>query len=259
MMPALFVAHGAPTYALVDNAATRFWATIPKLLPRPPKAILILSGHWESSTPKLSSSISIQHDFSGFSAGLYRVGWPLHDDPEMAAWMVDELAQLGIKVESENRPLDHGVWVPLKAAWPEPAFPILQLSLGSDESPAGHIELGRKLASLRKANVLVIGSGGISHNLGRIDWQAQENEANGWAAEFMQSFEEAVSRNDIEALSQPWELPHGREAVPTLDHYLPFLVILGIAGNNKLVPIHKGWGFGTLALHSYGLGLEAPA
>jgi len=257
MMPAIFVAHGAPTYALEDNAATRFWAAIPGLLPKPPKVILVLSGHWESPTPKLSSSISIQHDFSGFPADVYRLDWRLHDDPALAAWMLGELAQLGIKAESENRPLDHGVWVPLKAAWPEPAFPIFQLSLGSTESPAGHIELGRKLASLRQAGVLVIGSGGISHNLGRIDWQAQENEANGWAVEFMQSFEEAVSRNNIEALSQPWQFPHGREAVPTLDHYLPFLVILGMAAADKLAPIHKGWGFGTLAMHSYGLGLEA--
>lgn len=256
MMQALFLAHGAPTFALEDNATTRFWVGLPDLLPEQPKAILCLSGHWETAESELSGSTAIQHDYYGFPAELYRLDWPLLSDEETVAWLQAELARLGIEATSKNRPIDHGVWVPLKAAWPEPPFPVFQLSLCPGKGTHWHVELGRKLAPLREAGILVIGSGGICHNLGRIDWRAQENKATDWAAEFMQSIEEAIARKDIQALCEPEQLPHGREAVPTLDHYLPFLAILGMAGEARLTQLHAGWGFGSLAMHSYGLGME---
>jgi 4,5-DOPA dioxygenase extradiol len=256
MMPALFLAHGAPTFALKKTAATRFWSSLPRIIPQQPRAILCLSGHWETATPELSSSSDIQHDYYGFPAELYRLDWPLRSDPETAAWMRAELARLGVETTCENRALDHGVWVPLRTAWPEPTFPVFQLSLCPDQGAHWHVELGQKLAPLRKAGVLIIGSGGISHNLGRIDWQAQENNAASWAAEFMQCIENAIASKNTKTLCDPWQLAHGHEAVPTLDHYLPFLVILAMAGKDRLTQLHAGWSFGSLSMHSYGLGVE---
>ncbi len=255
-MPALFLAHAAPSFAMEDNATTRFWAGLSGLLPEQPRAILCISGHWETTELTLSRSTSIQHDFYGFPESLYQLDWPLPDDPEMLAWLQDELAENGIDVICENRPLDHGVWVPLSRAWPKPPFPVYQLSICSAQEPLWHIELGRKLAPLRQSGTLVIGTGGIAHNLGRIEWHAAENEAPDWATAFMRSIDEGIRDDDIDALCDPWSLPHGREAVPTLDHYLPLLTILGMATAEPLQQLHAGWGFGTLAMHSYGTGLE---
>lgn len=250
-MPALFVAHAAPTFAQEENATTRFWADLPAQLPAVPKAVLCLSGHWETPSPALSCSTAIQHDFYGFPASLYSIDWPLVDAPDTAAWLQKTLAELGVDAAVENRALDHGVWVPLRKAWPEPPFPVYQLSLGQGKSPEWHLELGRKLVPLSQKGVLVVGSGGISHNLGRIAWQAKENEAVQWADEFMLAVEEALATRNLEQLCHPWQLPNGREAVPTLDHYLPLLVILGMAGDKPLRQLYAGWGFGSLAMHSY--------
>lgn len=256
LMPAIFLAHAAPTFAVENNATTDFWAALPELLQEKPKAILCISGHWESDQPEWSGNPSIQHDFYGFPAPLYQIDWPLMQDQTMISWLRQRLAALGIEATESDRPLDHGVWVPLRAAWPEPPCPIFQLSLCTDLGTAWHVELGRKLAPLRNDGVLVIGSGGISHNLGRINWRAKENEAVQWADEFMLAVEEALATGDTELLCSPWLMPNGREAVPTLDHYLPLLVILGMAGDEKLRLLHAGWGFGSLAMHSYGLGVK---
>jgi len=255
-MPALFLAHAAPTFAVEQNATTGFWAGLPELLPHPPRAVLCISGHWETVSPALSDSPAIQHDFYGFPAKLYQLGWQLPVQPATAAWMQHELAQLGIDIMRETRPLDHGVWVPLRQAWPEPSFPVYQLSICPANGTRWHIELGEKLAALREEGILVIGSGGLVHNLGRIDWHAAENEATDWAQQFMQAADTAIANRDLDALCDPWSLPHGSEAVPSLDHYLPLLVILGMAGNAPLRRLHAGWHFGTLAMHSYGFGLE---
>lgn len=259
MMPALFLAHAAPTFAVEENATTRFWATLPSLLPVKPKAILCLSGHWESSQPELSASTTIQHDFYGFPEPLYRIEWPLPEAVETTSWLEHRLVELEVEVTRRDRPIDHGVWVPLRKAWPNPTFPVCQLSLGQGQSPEWHVELGRKLAPLLNDNVLVVGSGGISHNLGRIAWRARENEAVQWADEFMLAVEEALATHNLELLCHPWQMPNGREAVPTLDHYLPLLVILGMASGQPLKRLHAGWGFGTLAMHSYGTGLAETA
>ena len=256
-MPAIFLAHAAPTFAVESNATTDFWAALPGWLPAVPKAVLCLSGHWETTRPEWSGSTAIQHDFYGFPDHLYRLGWPLLQDRKLSSWLEQRLAALGVEAAESARPLDHGVWVPLRAAWPEPTFPVFQLSLCTGCGPVWHVELGRKLAPLRDDGVLVVGSGGISHNLGRIDWRARENEATPWAAAFMDAVDDAIAKGDTEALCNPWQLPHGREAVPTLDHYLPLLVILGMAGEARLQRLHTGWGFGSLAMHSYGLGVEA--
>ncbi|HKI62581.1 MAG TPA: class III extradiol ring-cleavage dioxygenase [Mariprofundaceae bacterium] len=257
MMPALFLAHAAPSFALEDNATTRFWAGLPELLPEQPRAILCLSGHWEASALMLSSSTSIQYDFHGFPEPLYQLDWPLPVDPETTAWLQDALADIGVDITHKERPLDHGVWVPLRHAWPKPSFPVFQLSISTPQGPRWHVELGRKLAPLKASGILVIATGGIVHNLGRIDWHAHENEAADWAAAFMRNADEAIRDSDIDALCDPWGLPHGPEAVPTLDHYLPLLVTLGMASGDPLRQLHAGWSFGTLAMHSYGVGLEA--
>ena len=255
LMPAWFIAHGAPLHLTGQQPVTRTWENLSSLLPRPPRAVLCLSAHWLTSEPTLSGNSSlptIQYDFYGFPEELYRFQWPLHSDPKIAQQLQQDLKERIEHLQLEpERPLDHGVWVPLARAWPTPDFPVYQLSLCPQRGALWHVELGRSLASLRDEDILIIGSGGIVHNLSRINWQAPSGTSSNWADEFMQAVEQAIQQNDIEALCHPWNFPHGRDSVPTLEHYLPLLVILGMNQAKPLTPIIRDWEYGNLSMHSY--------
>ena len=257
-LPAWFLAHGAPLHLLGESPVRRFWQQLPETLPHNPRAILCLSAHWLTRAPALSGlspNPGIQYDFSGFPEELYRIQWSLHDDPDTDHWLSEQLTQRLPDLQFEpHRPLDHGVWVPLINAWPQPDFPVYQLSLCPDRGAHWHLELGRKLAPLRDEGVLIIGSGGLVHNLRRIDWHAQRGKPAAWAAAFMQAVETAIAEHDFEALCHPWTLPHGRDCVPTIEHYLPLLVTLGTATDEPVHPLYKEWEYGSLALHSYAVG-----
>ena len=257
-MPAWFLAHGSPLHLLGDQPVRLFWQQLPQGLQRQPRAILCLSAHWLTRAPYLAGDVAtpqIQYDFYGFPEALYHIQWPLEGEPATAKWLKSLLQGLLPELEVfPDRPIDHGVWVPLLSAWPKPGFPIYQLSLCPERGTRWHLELGRRLAPLRAEGVLIIGSGGIVHNLARIDWQAKCGDPSPWAATFMQAIEAAIVQGDFEALCDPRSLPHGRDCVPTIEHYLPLLVVLGTCTDGKQVrPLYKDWEYGSLALHSYAI------
>jgi len=264
-MPALFISHGPPTFALEDNATVRHWASIPERLPAVPKAILCVSAHWDTPGPRIAGGTEhppIQHDFYGFPPELYHVTWPLRGSGDWAEHVADVFGDHspdGLMAEPE-RPLDHGLWVPLRAAWPKPEVPVLQVSLSTARGGAWHLEMGRRLAPLREEGVLIVGSGGITHNLRRLAMGAPEGTAAPWAEAFVAAVEGALKTGDEAALCDPWGLPHGKDSHPTLEHYYPLLVALGAAGHEGLTPVHRGWTAGTLGLHTYASpGLKALA
>ncbi len=257
-MPTWFLAHGAPTHLLGDHPVRDFWQCLPDHLPQPPRAIVCLSAHWLTDAPCLAGQVAtpqIQYDFHGFPEALHHVRWPLKGDPDTAqwlrAWLRDAIPDLE---EAPDRPFDHGVWVPLVAAWPVPPFAIYQLSLCPRRGTQWHLELGQRLAALRDQGVLLIGSGGLVHNLSRIDWCSRRGKAVSWADAFMQAWKHALARQDANTLCQPWSLPHGRDCVPTIEHYLPCLIALGAGEGDPVRPLHEGWEYGSLALHSYAFG-----
>lgn len=256
--PALFLSHGAPTFMLEGNATTRFWQSLPALLPAKPRAILCVSAHWDAPQLCISGTLGnsgIQHDFYGFPRELYDISWHEHEDAETSAWLLHRLRELRVAVVEDNRPKDHGVWVPLKTAWQEPDFPVYQLSLNLAQGLDAHWELGQRLSGLRDDGVLIIGSGGITHNLHAIDWQAAAETAVPWAAAFVETVEQAIARNDRELLCNPWQMPHGKECHPTIEHYAPLLVTLGAAGYESVQAIHRSWMYGSFALNAYAAGL----
>lgn len=261
-LPSWFLAHGAPLHALGEQPVRRFWAGLPHRLPRPPRALLCLSAHWQAARPTLAGQVAaprIQHDFHGFPPALYQIRWPLQGEPKTAAWLATRLRDcLEVLDEDPAHPLDHGVWVPLASAWPAPPFPVYQLAMPDHEDPHAHWTLGQRLAPLRDEGVLIVGSGGLVHNLRRLDGQAPRGQAAPWAADFMQALEAAIAAGDRASLCEPWCLPHGREAVPSLEHYLPLLVTLGAAEGEPVTPLYRDWEYGSLALHSYAAG-EASA
>lgn len=256
--PAIFLSHGAPTFILEENAATRFWQSLPGMLPEKPRAILCMSAHWDQPRFCLSGSLGmpgIQHDYYGFPKALYDIDWPQHEDNTTAKWLVKRLQELKIDVLEDSWAMDHGLWVSLKKAWPEPDFPVYQLSLCLAQGLDSHWALGQKLSVLRDEGVLIIGSGGITHNLHEIDWHAADEHAVTWAQEFVDAVELAISKQDRLALCNPWQLPNGKKCHPSIEHYAPLLLAMGAANGEIVNAIHRSWKFGTIALHAYAAGL----
>jgi len=252
--PAWFLAHGAPFHAVGEHPLARFWASLPQRLERRPRAILSISAHWQAAQPTLSGTTAapaIQHDFYGFPDELDRLRWPLPDGVETGRWLAQQLQQAGLRLTTESeRPFDHGVWTPLMRAWPIMDIPVFQLSLVNGWQGQEYLALGEAITQLRAQNVLIIGSGSITHNLQALDMQAEPGIAMEWAAAFMAGIETAIADRNITTLAEPWRLQHGKQALPTLEHYWPLLPIIA-ASEKPLTPLLREWAYGSLALHSY--------
>lgn len=256
--PTIFLSHGAPTFMLEENETTRYWQRLPTVLPSVPRAVLCISAHWDKPQLTISGTqgkTGIQHDFYGFPKQLYDISWREHEDTATATWLRQRMRQLDIDVAEESRPMDHGVWVPLKTIWPEPEFPVYQMSLSLSQGLDSHWALGQKLSALREEGVLIIGSGGITHNLRAVDWHAAVGSAAPWAVAFVDALEQVITNQDREALCKPWQLPYGKESHPTIEHYAPLLVVMGAAGSEPVSALHRAWMYGNFALHAYGAGL----
>lgn len=225
-LPALYLGHGAPP--LLDDA---IWSAqlsgLAADLPRP-RAILIVSAHWESAPVSLSASPApLIYDFGGFDQKYYRMTYATPDASALAARVSATMP--GEVHQHSSRGLDHGAWVPLKAMYPDADIPVLQMSLPTDD-PAALLALGGRLRPLREEGVLIIGSGFLTHGLPflrdfRIDATAPtwSTEFDGWAAE-------ALARADVDQLSAyASKAPGMPYAHPTVEHLTPLFVTLGAA------------------------------
>ena len=166
VLPAWFLAHGAPIHALDNGPVAAFWQSLPSRLAQTPDAILVISAHWQTATLTLSGCTrhpAIQYDFSGFAEELYRIRWPLPDGRDTGTRVLELLADCGLTPVGEaDRAFDHGLWVPLCRAWPEMNIPVFQLSLVDSWQGDDYLQLGKKLAQLRHKNILLIASGRLS-------------------------------------------------------------------------------------------------
>ena len=252
-MPALFIAHGAPP--LLDDvgwvAELGGWA---KAIPRP-KAILMLSAHWEARPTTLGATrtLPLIYDFDGFPSKYYEQQYLAPGAPELAERIRATLkGQLPVADEPE-RGLDHGAYVPLVAMYPEADVPVLQMSLPS-ENPRELFDLGRALRPLRDEGVLIVGSGFITHNLRTIDWNGGAPPQ--WAVEFDAWAADALARRDADALVDFMQKgPGARLALPTVEHFVPLLVAAGAAADGEPVqfPITGFW-MGSLTRRSVQFG-----
>ncbi|GAA5142781.1 class III extradiol ring-cleavage dioxygenase [Nocardioides marinquilinus] len=227
-MPALYLGHGAPP--LLDDpvwsAQLAAWA---RELPRP-RAVLIVSAHWESAPISLSADgAPLVYDFGGFDAKYYRETYATPD----ASWLAQRVAALMPATERlhqhTDRGLDHGAWVPLKLMYPEADVPVLQLSLPTHE-PERLLALGARLRSLRDEGVLIIGSGFLTHGLPFLTEFRIDAPAPSWSVEFDAWAGEALARGDVDALADfTHQAPGMPYAHPTVEHYSPLFVTLGAA------------------------------
>ncbi|MDH3669844.1 MAG: dioxygenase [Gammaproteobacteria bacterium] len=254
-LPAVFVSHGAPTL-LIDEGPTRtFLAALAQLF-APPRAVLCISAHWETTTPTVSAAEKpgTIHDFYGFPDLLYRATYPAPGDPALADRVVGMLRNARLDADTDpDRGLDHGAWVPLKLAYPAAAIPVVQLSLQPALGPRHHIRLGQALRLLRDDGVLIIGSGGATHNLSEFRGQSIDAAAPAYVQAFDAWLEEALTSGNTEALvNYEQQAPSARRNHPTVEHFMPLFVALGAAGiDAKASKIHSAFTYGVLSMAAY--------
>jgi 4,5-DOPA dioxygenase extradiol len=238
--------------AVAGGAWSQAVTALGRRLP-PLNAVLVCSAHWEAAGPfRLSSGEKpgVLHDFGGFPEALYALDYPAPGSPELAreAGRLLTLAGLENRFDPE-RPLDHGAWVPLRYLLPEADVPVVQLSLPKTRTPELLLAAGRALAPLRERGVLILGSGGIVHNLRRLDWE-EAAAPQPWATAFEGWVRRQLDTGQAESLKDWVQAPGSATAVPTSEHLDPLFVALGASGQRPEV-IYDGWQLGSLSLASY--------
>ena len=233
-MPAIFVGHGSPMNALGGDYADA-WRALGASLPRP-KAILCISAHWyveETAVTAMSAPRTI-HDFYGFPKPLYDIAYPAPGDTWLAERVTDLLSPTSVR-HDHDWGLDHGAWSVLMHMFPAADIPVLQLAIDLRQPPSVHYELGRKLAELRDEGVLILGSGDWVHNL-RLAIRAQSPEPFDWADRFNETVKSLIAANDHGQLVDWMSLGQDAQlSIPTDEHYLPLLYVLGAQGQDDEV------------------------
>ncbi len=253
--PTLFLSHGSPMAAIQPGAAGTAWAKLGRTLPRP-RAVLMVSAHWETSVPMLTGNPKPEtiHDFGGFPAELYKLRYPVPGAPEFATQVVTLLKGAGITAGVDGcRGLDHGAWVPLLWMYPDADLPVVQLSVQPQLGAVHHVALGRALSPLTNDGVLIVGSGHMTHNL--RDWMAnpRRQEPMKYAQAFAGWIDDRLRAHDANALIAYRErAPEAARAHPTEEHFLPLHVAWSAAGGQARVErILDGFEAGVLAMDSY--------
>lgn len=234
--PAVFFGHGNPMNAILKNSYTEAWRAIGETMGKP-RAVLLISAHW--FVPKVAVTINTSprtiHDFGGFPDELFRVRYPAPGDPELALRVQQLLAPLPVNLD-ETWGLDHGAWSVLRHVYPEADVPVVQLSVDATQPAAFHFELGRRLAPLRGEGILVAGSGNLVHNLEAYAWGRHVPEPYEWATRFELTARELLIAGDHKSLVDYEALgPDADLSVPTPDHYLPLLYVIGTRRPDDMV------------------------
>ena len=252
-LPTLFLSHGAPLLALDDSPARRFLLGLGKTLPRP-KAILVVSAHWET-TGGVAVSLAAQpetiHDFGGFPAALYQLQYPAPGAPETAERAATLLEAAGFAAQrSASRGLDHGAWVPLSLIYPDADIPTVQVSLPRGASPAEHERMGRALGILREEGVLIIGSGSLTHNLNEFNGGPIDAAVPSWVSDFAEWMNVQLGNRQRDALlAYRAQAPFAARNHPSEEHLSPLFVAMGAAGEGaKAERLHGSYQYRVLAM-----------
>jgi 4,5-DOPA dioxygenase extradiol len=254
--PAAFFGHGSPMNAIQRTRNSEAWAAFGRRFfaaDRAPAAILSLSAHWYGPGTAVTASRAPQtlHDFGSFPQALFEVQYPAAGDPALARRIADLLAPLPVELDTDWG-LDHGTWSVLVHAAPAANIPVLQLRIDASKPPAWHYELGKKLAALRDENVAIMGSGDTVHNLRMMDWH-NADAAFDWAQRFDEKFLDCLRNGDHAPLIDYVNLtPEALQAVPTPEHYLPLLYVLGAQQpDDELLIVNEGIDHGSISMLAF--------
>ena len=254
-LPTLYISHGSPMTALQPGLTAKRLTELEALLPRP-KAIVMASAHWPTREPRIGSGAAHAtiHDFRGFPPALYAMKYEPPGAPALADQILHLLDGAGFIAQCDaERGLDHGAWVPLRLMYPQADIPVVPLSIQPQRDPAYHYALGQALATLRDRDVLVIGSGSITHNLHDLGAGYSDDRQAPYVAPFIEWIEQKLASGDTTALlDYRRQAPFAERAHPTDEHLLPLFVALGAAGNSaKTQRIDAGVDQGLLAMDIY--------
>jgi 4,5-DOPA dioxygenase extradiol len=243
LMPSLFIGHGSPLNALMDNSFTQQLHELGKTLK--PKKILIISAHWMTSGVKAHASATPKmiYDFYGFPEPLYKINYPAPGDVDLAKSLAVDL--------DHDWGFDHGTWTVLYHLFPEANIPVVQLSLNKNfTSLKEHYEFAKQLKHLRSEGVLIIGSGNIVHNL-----RAYDRNPNAITPDWSREFDEMIMNSLLEKkFSNLYEIKNSellKMSHPSIEHYLPLLYVLGASNENENITFpYEGFEGGSLSMRS---------
>lgn len=256
MLPPLFVPHGSPFFVAEPSVAAARLANAAMRLPQRPRAIVVVSAHWDTAMPAIGTAKRPEtiHDFWGFPEHLYQVHYRAPGAPALANALADQLSADGFPVQTDERGLDHGAWIPLKLMFPEEDVPIVPISIQSHLGPEHHFRLGQALAPALGEDILLIASGNLTHNLRDVQ---QARVSGGGTPRYVREFADWTWQR-IEAgdtaglLDYRRRAPHSARAHPTDDHLLPLFVALGAAGAGaRPERLHSGVDYAVLAMDAY--------
>jgi len=269
-LPALFISHGAPLFAIDAGASgpalTRLGRQLKQEAGDKLRGVVIMSPHWMARSPAVMTNPApaTWHDFGGFPPELYQLSYPAAGAPQLAGEVADLLREHGIDTQADpKRPFDHGAWVPLMHLFPEHDVPVVQVALPAGWGPAQVYAMGQALQPLRERGVLLVGTGSMTHNLS--EFFGGQREPAPYVVEFSRWVEDAVGRGDLEALlDYRARAPHAQRAHPSDDHFLPLFFALGAGGFGQGGTAKPGYVtrevmYGILAMDSFALPALAQA
>jgi 4,5-DOPA dioxygenase extradiol len=253
--PVLFIGHGSPMNAIEENGFTQMLSKLGSTLHKP-KAILVVSAHWLTKGTLVAATLKPEtiYDFGGFPEDLYKVKYPSPGSPEFARVTKDLVKNTTVELD-EHWGLDHGTWTILKHIYPDADIPVFQLSIDYRKDPLYHYELSQYLKDLRKKGVLIIGSGNITHNLGRVEWDENANPVD-WAVEFDEKIKKnLLDQNHYEIINYEKWGKISQIAHPSNDHYLPLLYTIGLQDKKEGTEfIFEGIQHGTISMRCLKIG-----
>lgn len=257
-LPAIFVSHGSPTLVLNDVPARDFLSGLGKSLGRP-RAIIVVSAHYETGGVRVNTAARprVIHDFYGFPQALYEMRYDAPGEPDLAADVVGRLRDAGLEAEGdENWGFDHGTWVPLMLMYPDADIPVVAISIDPEAGPDHHRRLGEALAPLREDDVLILGSGAFTHNLGELRrGETAPLDAPDWVARFVDWTAAAIEEGRTDdLLHYRSRAPEAVRNHPTEEHFLPIFAALGAGGGGKGRRLHTSTTFSVLAMDAYAFG-----
>jgi 4,5-DOPA dioxygenase extradiol len=256
-LPALFISHGAPDLSIGDSPARHFLESLGTNLPRP-DAIVIASAHHETDGVAVRAPARFRtwHDFGNFDQRLFEMRYEPHGSPELGETVLGLLDEAGLEPrrDADDR-IDHGAWVPLSLLFPEADVPVVMVSIDPRRDPRWHERVGRALAPLRHENILLIGSGSISHNL-RAVFTSAPGQDKAWVEAFTSWLEEAARTGSRERLLDAMaRAPEAARNHPTDEHLLPFFFALGAGGEDAAGRrLHHSYTYDILAMDAYAFG-----
>lgn len=259
LMPAGFFGHGSPMNALEHNRYTDSWRAFGACVPKP-RAVLAISAHWYTNATAVTAMPQprVIHDFYGFPEELFAFDYLAPGHPEVAELVVETVKPRWVGLDVDSWGLDHGTWSVLAHMFPNADIPVVQLSINALQPLDYHLDLGARLARLRKEGVLIVGSGNVVHNLRRIDWGQP---AGGF--DWNRRFDEAATSLLRESPGDILKLADHDDfnlAVPTPDHFIPLLYIAALAAATNDTPdvLVEGPAYGSISMTSYTLGADCP-